>query len=352
MNTNIGVSRLLTHSIGWTTVIGISFFIPAPMYVTNPVANVFFNSIILISAFYINYIVLVPKVYLKHSHGWYFLSALLLLMAAWLCYTTIIHFLNDPSFSPESQMFRERFKDRRPSASTIRYFRSIPLTALTVVGILISLLIALQENNRKKELEIASVKASLLNQELGMLRSQINPHFLFNALNNIYSMSINRPNQVGPVILKLSEMLRYVLYDISETGVSINKEISYISNYIELFKLKDSAKIKITFNSTPSELKINPMILIVFVENSFKHSRIAQEKDGYIIIDLKIENHLLFFEVKNSLPTKQSIHKESQGIGIENVRKRLELMYPDRHELTIHRSEKEFYVKLNILLDS
>lgn len=351
MNTRSAVSKRLTHVISWVTVIGLSFFIPSPRFVVQNELYVLLNSSVLITAFYVNYYVLVPRIYIRYSLGWYLLSAFVLLVVMSLAYSAILEILTDPSLQLEGRLSRDGSGRRFIPSWKFKYFRSMPLTVLTLIGMLISSLIALQESNQKKELEIASVKASLLDQELNLLRSQINPHFLFNALNTVYSMSITRTQEVGPVILKLSEMLRYTLYDIGEEEVSINKEISYISNYIELLKLKDPESHNITFTYTSSEAKINPMILIVFVENSFKHGDIAH-KDGYVSIDLTVDNGELRFEIKNSIPQNVSSNQNSKGIGIENAKKRLALVYPDRHELEIHKTEAEFNVKLTIQLDA
>ena len=224
------------------------------------------------------------------------------------------------------------------------------MTVVTALALLASSLLAIQEVNRSKELEIATVKADLLNEELKMLRSQMNPHFLFNALNNIYSMVINNSMDVAPSLLRLSEMLRYVIYDIGEKEVSIRKEIDYIVNFIELHKLKDIAEDRITFNYESSETKISPMILIVFIENSFKHGRINEYAGGFVTINLKVEGYKLYFDITNTLPANHSKKKHEKGIGIENVRKRLNLIYPDRHNLIIQESEHEFYVKLEVNL--
>ena len=345
------INKSVTHVIAWLTVIGISFFIPSPPFIVNPSLNAVLNLSILIAAFYSNYAVLMPRLYLKRSIFLYLLGAFSLLLIAFIGFSIVIDRLTDAEALANSPFFNQKnFGGRVPPFAYFPWFRSIPLTILTLIGLLFSSLLALQENNRKKELEIASVKAILLDQELGLLRSQINPHFLFNALNNIYSMVIHQSNQVGPTLLKLSEMLRYVLYDIGEKQVPVEKEINYLLNYIDLHRIKDPEQDRIKFSYNTSNRSISPMILIVFVENSFKHGKIDQYAEGYMNVDLRIDEERLHFMIENSVPPAEIPIKKNGGIGLKNVRKRLQIAYPEKHSLEIERTNRMFKIQLQITL--
>ena len=189
-----------------------------------------------------------------------------------------------------------------------------------------------------------------LKSELSFLRSQISPHFMFNVLNSIVSLSRRKPEMVEPVVIKLSELMRYMIYETIDSKVSIDKEFSYLESYIELQRLRFGNDIKIDFkhqlSSTPSS--IEPMLLIPFVENAFKHG-VGMVENPSIEIELNDDKKALFFSVVNKVSKQNSeIKDESSGIGLANVRRRLELLYPDQHELNIHEKEDSYLVELTI----
>ncbi len=182
------------------------------------------------------------------------------------------------------------------------------------------------------------IKTNLENEkllsELAFLKSQINPHFLFNSLNNIYSLAYQKSDKTPEAILKLSEIMRYMLYESNEDKVALVDEIRYLENYIELQKLrfKDSSYIKFEIIGDAKAQKITPLVLISFVENAFKHG-IATDKEVPISILLHIEHGKLFFKTVNK---KSNLNKDDTGgIGLQNVRRRLDLLYKDQYELHI-----------------
>jgi len=189
-----------------------------------------------------------------------------------------------------------------------------------------------------------------LKSELSFLRSQISPHFMFNVLNSIVSLSRRKPEMVEPVVIKLSELMRYMIYETSDSKVSIDKEFSYLESYIELQRLRFGNDIKIDFkhNLSSSPSSIEPMLLIPFVENAFKHG-VGMVQNPSIDIELNDDKKSLFFSVRNQVSKQNSeIKDESSGIGLANVRRRLELLYPDQHELNIHEKEDSYLVELTI----
>lgn len=203
----------------------------------------------------------------------------------------------------------------------------------------------MKDQEVKKEEENERLKS-----ELSFLRSQISPHFMFNVLNSIVSLSRRKPEMVEPVVIKLSELMRYMIYETSDSKVSIDREFSYLESYIELQRLRFGNDIKIDFkhklSSSPSS--IEPMLLIPFVENAFKHG-VGMVQNPSIEIELNDDKKSLFFSVRNQVSKQNSeIKDESSGIGLANVRRRLELLYPDQHELNIQEKEDRYLVELKI----
>ncbi len=202
-----------------------------------------------------------------------------------------------------------------------------------------------------REKEAALLKSENLQSELKFLKSQINPHFLFNALNNIYTLSMIKSEKTPEMILKLSDMLRYILYDCQEERVSLQKEIDYIRNYIDLQKLKDEEADNIEIDiSADGHMKIAPMLLIPFIENAFKHGNVFLSEGGWMKVYLSTDQGRLRFSVENSMPEREYTKDGAGGIGLENVKKRLDMLYKDAYELKLNRDGKVFRVDLNILL--
>jgi two-component system, LytTR family, sensor kinase len=202
-----------------------------------------------------------------------------------------------------------------------------------------------------------------LQKELGQseasfdfLRSQINPHFLFNALNTIYGTALQENAvRTSEGIEKLGEMMRFMLHENMQEKIPLSKEVQYLDNYITLQKLRigsnPSMTIEASIDHDASSFTIAPMLLIPFVENAFKHG-ISFRQASFIKIVLQLEHHSLVFEVRNSrhLQPANDPEKAKSGIGLNNVRQRLRLMYPDRHQLVIQEKENEFLVKLVLQL--
>ena len=208
-----------------------------------------------------------------------------------------------------------------------------------------------KQAQKREQMEMA-LKSENLDTELKLLKSQINPHFLFNALNNIYSLSYRNQKMAPDMVMKLSEMLRYVLYETNESKVTLDKEIAYINNYIDFQRLKtdNKANINIHIDIHNPELLIEPMLLIPFIENSFKHSNI-DHPDGWVSIKLTTFGKAsLLFEVSNSKPVTEFTKDNTVGIGLENVKKRLRLLYPEKHDLTVEENQDSFTVKLIVIL--
>ncbi|TVZ27945.1 histidine kinase [Gillisia sp. Hel_I_86] len=203
---------------------------------------------------------------------------------------------------------------------------------------------------QKKEEEIIINKNEGLQSELKFLKSQINPHFLFNSLNNIYALSAIDTTKTQQSISYLSNMLRYVLYECDKSLVSISKEITYIENYINLFSLKSSEKYPITLDAKIEDpnVSIAPMLLIPFVENAFKHSNIDKRTSSFINISIVSNTNEISFKIENSKPERPMNKDDVGGIGINNVKKRLSILYPETHTLLITDTAEVYKVELQL----
>ncbi len=226
----------------------------------------------------------------------------------------------------------------------IKYFWSI--LAVTFFSIVYKMII---DKNIKEKRDI-KLKNEYLLTEMKFLKSQINPHFLFNSLNNIYALVSIKDVKAPDMLMKLSEMLRYMLYECNDDFVPLEKEIHYIKNYIELQHLKTEKRqnINTNFNTNGNSINIPPLLLIPFIENSFKHSRIENINKGMVTMQLDISDRSIYFKIVNSMPGTKVSNDKTGGIGLENVKRRLELLYKNNYKLDINKTEKEFIVELNI----
>jgi hypothetical protein len=207
----------------------------------------------------------------------------------------------------------------------------------------------------KSKLQVAKTASEHSKSEFQLLQSQLGPHFLFNTLNNVYGLSISDHAKVPPLLLKLSDLLRYSIYETKELYVPIQNELLYLNNYIEFEKMRLGDRLQLTSNidSTPVQgFKIAPMILIVFVENAFKHSRNTPEDKVYIDINFNYDGAAVFFSVKNSYLQAQrtALQNQQSGFGLENVKKRLALLYETTHNLKIEQSGSTFMVDLRLAI--
>ncbi|WEK19833.1 MAG: histidine kinase [Candidatus Pedobacter colombiensis] len=215
-----------------------------------------------------------------------------------------------------------------------------------------------KDRNAIKTEEIITLKTELgkADANLNFLKSQINPHFLFNALNTLYGTALQeKADRTGEGIQKLGDMMRFMLQENIEDKILLSKDVDYLNNYIALQKLRTSISPEIIIETQIEEqinnLLISPMLLIPFVENAFKHG-ISLQSPSHIKITLQTSGHTLYFDVHNSIHLKQDNDPEKlqSGIGLQNVKQRLALLYPDQHELIIRQNAKEFFVHLTLQL--
>lgn len=216
----------------------------------------------------------------------------------------------------------------------------------------------LYQHRYAKNKELYGLKTALgrSNADLDFLRSQINPHFLFNALNTLYATALQESaDRTAEGIQKLGDMMRFMLQENMQEKISLNREVDYLNNYIDLQKLRTQTSpdiiIKVEIEDHLYIREIAPMLLIPFVENAFKHG-ISLREASHINIALHVEGGKLLFDVYNSIHLKagHDPEKDKSGIGLENVKQRLQLLYPDNHELIIHQNTREFFIHLSVTL--
>jgi two-component system, LytTR family, sensor kinase len=202
----------------------------------------------------------------------------------------------------------------------------------------------------KEDEQVKEQENERLKSELSFLRSQISPHFMFNVLNSVVSLSRRKPEMVEPVVVKLSELMRYMIYETNDSIVPISKELAYLESYIDLQKIRFGDDIQIYFKHElgPKSSQIEPMLLIPFVENAFKHG-VGFIENPTIEIELKDSATELYFKVANKKGASiNEIKDESSGIGLANVKRRLELLYPTNHRLEVLDSGSDFIISLTI----
>ena len=305
-----------------------------PMVLYQKSVDVLFYSILI----YINLLYLIPR-YLSQKKFWPYVGLLLLsvivLTPIKIAFQVFL-FSDVPSFQNyliENQAY---------------YYMSMFLvgSSSTIYGIISDWFI---HQSEKMQLQTQTMQS-----ELKFLRSQINPHFLFNTLNNLYALTLKKSDDAPEIVLKLSEMMRYMLYECNERKVPLYKEVTYMKNYLDLERLRQHKMINIEFNlhGEVKDQRIAPLLLIPFIENSFKHGLSNEIDQGYVNIDLEIEGDQLAFEIRNSKGPSQprQVHRKSGGIGLVNVKRRLNLIYDDNYTLEIKNDPNTYRVKLHLTL--
>ncbi len=231
--------------------------------------------------------------------------------------------------------------------SLIRLFGNAPL----VCGLFISL--KTLKNWHLKELENEQLTREKTSAELQLLKAQIHPHFLFNTLNNIYSFTLTKSPLAAELVQKLSDMLQYMITDCDRSLVPVEKEIQLIQDYIGLEKVRygDRLDIQMHVNGDCTNCMIVPLLMIPFVENCFKHGASLMRGKQWMHLIININENALDFNLSNSKPPPSSFPKNKKGLGLSNVRKRLELLYPEMHHLNINTTDNTFSVYLKLYLE-
>lgn len=302
------------------------------------------NNIFMIIAFYVNLLVLMPRFFNKKRWGYYaFFTSLFILASFWLHDLTreleILLGVGRP-FNPYHNRPRGVFEFRQFS-----FLYTLGL--IWASSMVYHLLGQLQASRRHAE----EVKASALQAELSFLKAQINPHFLFNTLNTIYALTLKQSEDAPKAVIKLSNLMRQFTNDTSVEFVPLDEELNFIRDYIELQQLRLSDKTTVNCNLVYSEqsLRIAPRLLLPFIDNAFKYG-VSNRTKSSIDIDLQIKDSTLLFSVKNAIHANNAERQASSGIGLENVKRRLDLLYEGRHTLKQEQTDTHYHLTLTLTL--
>ena len=304
----------------------------------------FLNNILLIAFYYLNTYLIIPKLLDNKK----FISYTLLILAILIfygCFPRIYHLFFGSLLPPAPGA-----RTGPPNPGRVRPLVSAGNIAIFLLVFVFSTGIKvinewLRSEQRNKEIANEKLKA-----ELSFLKAQINPHFLFNTLNNIYALASDQSEHTAPAVMKLSSIMRYVLSEARNDMVPLEKEIQFTSHFIELQKMRltDKTSIEFTIKGDPIGRQIVPLLLLPFVENAFKYG-ISTREYSPIRILLEIKKDSMYFSVTNNKHINTSLKvADNTGIGISNTKRRLDLMYEDSYELTIDDKAGEFSVHLNI----
>jgi sensor histidine kinase YesM len=229
-----------------------------------------------------------------------------------------------------------------------------PILPVNLVVFTLGIMYGLSRDWIRKSRQESKMTQEKMRADIDLLRSQINPHFFFNALNNIYAITLrNQDEEAGQAITKLSGLMRYMIYDSDVTEISLARELEHIENYLEVARLKfdkrENVDIVLRKEGEFPNHKIAPLLLVPFVENAFKHG-IGSKGDGYIHMNVSMSDEVLNYWIENPILKKEEAWKKHSGIGLDNVKKRLQMLYPGQHQLEISDSEGKFKVQLAVNL--
>lgn len=334
-----------------------TFFNPSPASLSftqllKPAFLLFF--LVYAALFYLNAYVLIPQLYLAKKYGLYLLVTLLLLAAiVWLKPYDRLMRLHLPRFDEERMPPFDRVREpgeraflHRPRGREVL----VDITSIVLFVTVWSVSMAMQiiRQWRQTERRALQAEADKVNAELSFLKAQINPHFLFNTLNNIYSLAIIKNEQTPNAILKLSEILHYITDDVRNDFVPLQSEVDCVKNYIELQKLRltDKVTVQLVIQGRIEAKQIAPLLLMTFIENAFKYG-ISSHEPCAVTIEIRVADSAIEFFCRNKVMVKNT-DEERVGVGIRNAQKRLDYLYPGKYLLNIHTADDAFSVHLTI----
>jgi len=338
--------KISTHLLFWfcSIVFAISAFYVASDHKlilnSNLVLRAFIPNIGFALAVYFNIYLLIPKFLKNKSYIFYtFWLIVLLAISAVLIQAIFVYFLETRSFADQ---FRTMFSSH--------FFTALFYVGITSLFKFVKDWIELQEMT----LKITQIEREKLEAELNTLKSQLNPHFLFNSLNNIYSLALINSPQTPEIILKLSDLMRHVLYESRENFISVKKELNFLENFIELQKIRLNNEIEIQYSVEGDipEKKVIPLIFEPFIDNAFKHGLRNPAPAPYIHVFINFQPEIMRFKIENNFDFTQHVKvSKSSGIGLKNIERRLEFLYsPDEYKYEIIRTDNTFTILLELRL--
>ncbi|CAM1363377.1 sensor histidine kinase [Tenacibaculum xiamenense] len=289
--------------------------------------------------------ILVPKFLERNKPIHFVLWLLITLFGVYILYSLLRSYYYETKYfefypAVKQELFQKPFVDR---VFNISGFLNKGLKFITPAAILLTY------RFYKKQQNLLKLKEQKTTTELTVLKQQLNPHFLFNTLNNLYALTIKKSDDAPLIIEKLSNMLDYMLYRCNERFVPINKEVELIENYLVLEKLRYSSRVDVNFENTlVSNVLIAPLIMLTFIENAFKHGVAQELNKAKIKIILKQTKDNIVFVVENTKPNDIIENEDKQSIGLTNIKKQLELLYPEDYDLSIVNEPKKYQTTLKL----
>jgi two-component system LytT family sensor kinase len=338
---SVSVKHALIHSAYWILVTG--FFLYEKRYLIQKANLPYFFACVtgrvalLIIIAYLNLHYFLPKYLIKKRYLAYFTAVILSVIGYVFVQSVFDFYLYGYVVGP---MYNSHLSE----TLSYNFF-----SALWYLGLMLALKLSLDWYGQ--QLAIKQIMVEKLNAEVNFLRAQVNPHFLFNILNNLYALTLKQSALAPDVVLKLSAMMEYMLYDSNDEKVLLEKELTYLHNYIELERLRfeDAAEINVTTDTVAAGQKIAPLLLLPLVENAFKHGLSKQTENGWLKVVINVDGATLTATVDNSKPSSAP-YKSKGGIGIVNLKKRLKLLYPDTYKLELEDNKDTFKATLIINL--
>ena len=393
-----GRIRIFLHLLAWTVLFGLPLYFIQRWQVGSDFIWLFYINILIAGTiFYINYLILLPKLFFRNRRHWYFISAFLTLLAFYFVSDKsnqlVFEYIsgrktteemrrpdgeesrrqdsektrrpeNEDTPGPDREEIRRTPEERGPGRPPgegrfngpppFRQMHGFNYTFTSLFMLFFSMGLRILERQSRIEKLQKEMEKEKLNSELAFLKNQVSPHFFFNTLNNIYALIEINAEDSQKAVLKLSKLMRYLLYESEQGDTKLSSEIDFMYNYIDLMKLRMNEKIElsVSFPEKYEDIHVPPLLFIPFIENAFKHG-VSYRVKSFIRIAMTVEGNIIQFNCSNSV-VKQQEEKEAQeaGIGLDNVSKRLKLLFPGRHELHIVPSEEVYEVSLKITLAS
>jgi sensor histidine kinase YesM len=346
---NKNTLQFFIHFTAWGMVFGLPFLIFGKLNDSDVVDRMIHNIGILVSlltVFYLDYFVLIECFLFRRKTGKFILYNFLLIVSVGL----LVHFWQEAHMPPPMHHDVKFTPELLPRTISflIRDIFSLTLTAGLSIAVKMTGQWYKTEVERQEE-EKKRTEAELLN-----LRQQLNPHFLFNTLNNIYALIAISPEKAQNSMLELSKLLRYVLYENNGNYVPLKQELSFIKNYVELMRIRlnSEVELKIEINVTETDKLVAPLLFITLIENAFKHGT-SPDQPSFIHIDIHENNdEQLICDIRNSYFPKNETDQSGSGIGLDNLRRRLEILYPHKHIISSEKVGETFVAKLIIPLNN
>jgi two-component system, LytTR family, sensor kinase len=345
--------QVLIHILIWTILIIIPLYLSGRYGDNRRFFRLFFIKDIITYGilFYVNYLILVPLLFFKSKRMSYVIAVLVMVVGFYF-----ISYLPNAYIVKRSESAQNFEPPRdKPGDSRIgfRMMHGYTYTLASLVIVFLSLGLGSLNRQTQVERKQEQLEKEKLNSELAFLKNQISPHFFFNTLNNIYSLIEINKEDAKESILKLSKLMRYLLYESEQGETQLDREIDFMNHYIDLMKLRLTNKVNLNVNFPPADEKfhIPPLLFIPFIENAFKHG-ISNREKSMIDISMVVYQNVLTFQCKNTMAIVKngSIDLSGSGIGLENAIKRLNLLFPETHTLKISQLDDVFHVFLEIRL--